>query len=218
MPFGGQKICTDCREELLLRKTRIGDNSCRKCGRALYREDEYCADCKSHTHAFDRGLSLFIYNDPVRRSIAYFKYKGRQEYADYYAEEMVRSLGRQILSLKPDVLIPVPISTGRRKKRGYNQAELLADRIGKLLKIRVEKDLMVRVRDTAPQKELGRAGRRKNLKRGFKIRADVVKLKTAIIIDDIYTTGSTADEMARVLKKAGTDRVYVVTLSSGIAA
>ncbi len=163
-------------------------------------------------------MSLFIYNDPVRRSIAYFKYKGRREYADYYAEEMVRNLGRKILSLKPDVLIPVPISTERRKKRGYNQAELLAEGIGRLLNIRVEKDLMVRVRDTAPQKELDRAGRRKNLKRGFKIRADVVKLETAIIIDDIYTTGSTADEIARVLKKAGTDRVYVVTLSSGLAA
>ncbi len=194
----------------------MGDVNCKRCGRPLRTEtEEYCQDCKERKHRYDRGVSLYIYGDTVRKSIARFKYHNRREYADSFAEEICRHLGRELRSFEADALIPVPVSRRKRRKRGFNQAELLADGIGKHLGLPVYRDLVRRIRDTVPQKDLNRSERQKNLKRAFKMAENVVKLQSVIIVDDIYTTGSTIDEMAAVLKSGGVRRVYFVTLATG---
>ena len=186
-----------------------------KCGKELAEEgEEYCTDCRRHRHLFDRGRALFAYKS-ISDSIYRFKYKGRREYAAYYAECMAGRLGGWIMRCRPDALVPVPIHNARRRARGYNQAEVLAKELGRILNIPVESNLIKRVRKTAPMKDLSASERQNNLKRAFKICRNDVKLSTIIIIDDIYTTGSTIDAMSYELRKAGVKRIYFAALAIG---
>ena len=121
-------VCTSCKQTF----TYIKQPYCLKCGKPLAREEqEYCHDCTTHRHLFDRGLALFEYKS-VSDSIYRFKYKGRQEYAAYYASCMTKKLQDFITNCQADALIPVPIHKSRRYQRGYNQAEALArEQIGR---------------------------------------------------------------------------------------
>ena len=186
-----------------------------KCGKELEEEEvEYCGDCMRQRHLFDRGRALFDYKS-MSDSIYRFKYKGRQEYAAYYAECMSVRLGEWIRQCRPDALVPVPIHSSKRYVRGYNQAEVLARELGTIIHIPVETNLIKRVRKTSPMKDLSVSERQNNLKRAFKICRNDVKLSTIIIIDDIYTTGSTIDAMSYELRKAGVERIYFVSLAIG---
>ncbi len=210
LPFGSL-ICETCEKKLVYVKPPY----CMKCGKALEEEEtEYCGDCGRRRHLYDSGRALFAYRG-VSDSIYRFKYKGRREYAAYYGECMARHLGEWILRCRPDAIIPVPIHDSKRRARGYNQAEALAKELGKKLRIPVYTDLIKRVRKTAPMKDLSAFERQNNLKRAFKICRYDVKLSTIIIIDDIYTTGSTIDAMSYELRRAGVRRIYFAALAIG---
>lgn len=204
-------ICKDCVRIPAYPKPPF----CMKCGKHLNCEEkEYCKDCAAHTHLYDRGRALFEYRS-VSSSIARFKYAGRQEYAAFYAACMVRQLGGFIRGCGAQALVPVPLHISRLRRRGYNQAQVLAEELSALTGIPVLADWIARVEKTAPMKDLSAKERQNNLKRAFKIRQNDVKLSTVIIIDDIYTTGSTIDAMSRELKKAGVERIYFMTLAIG---
>ena len=212
LSFGGALICPECSKKVLF----VREPRCRKCGKMLSDEQgEYCGDCKTVPHTFDRGISLFLYNDAMRNSISRYKYGNRREYAKYYGETMAKYLGEEILSFRPEALLPVPLHKERLRKRGYNQAALIAGELGAMLRLPVLEDLVIRKRATRPQKMLDREERRKNLKRAFTLGRNDVKLNRVVLIDDIYTTGSTSDEIASVLKNSGVREVYVVALCSG---
>ena len=151
----------------------------------------------------------------MRASIARFKYRGRREYADFYAEEMVKSLGELLLSWEPDALIPVPLHKSRMKRRGFNQAELTARKIGESLGIPVKTGLLLRTKKTSPQKELNDTQRRANLKNAFQVSQNDVRLKNVVLVDDIYTTGSTMDAAASVLLEHGAEKVYFLAICIG---
>ncbi len=209
-PFGSL-VCEACKEEF----EYIGAPFCMKCGKTLKEEGtEYCGDCMRHRHLFDSGRALYAYKS-LSDSIYRFKYKGRQEYAAYYAVCMRERLGGWIRQCRADALVPVPIHASKRRARGYNQAESLAREIGREMGIPVESNLIVRVRKTAPMKDLSVAERQNNLKRAFKICRNDVKLNTIIIVDDIYTTGSTIDAMSYELRGAGVKRIYFLALAIG---
>ena len=206
-------ICSACAKGLHF----ITQPSCLRCGRALSpgeKDAEYCADCMSHPHVYDRGFSVFSYPD-VAESLYRFKYMGRQEYAAFYAEAFVRRHGKEIKSLCTDALIPVPLSAAKKRKRGYNQAEVFARQLAKRLDLPVRTDLIARVRDTKPQKRLDYYERRNNMKKAFILKKNDVSLKSVAIVDDIYTTGSTADEIASVFKSNGVRTVNVFTAAIG---
>ncbi len=112
-------------------------------------------------------------------------------------------------------MIPVPIHRIRRAKRGYNQAQEYATELSKYCGIPVMSDIIKRKKSTVPLKKLGEAERKNNLKKAFIIAPNVVKLKSIIIVDDIYTTGATIDAMARLLKEAGVDSIMFVTVAIG---
>lgn len=204
-------ICPACRNTFV----PVPEARCRKCGKHIEDErEEYCRGCRLIMHRFDRGMGVFTYQS-MAGSMYRFKYAGRREYARFYGEEIVKRLGGFIRAWKPDALVPVPVHYTRKQKRGYNQAEVLARVIGAKMGIPVESRLIKRVKKTLPQKFLGDAERQNNLKRAFKIDRNDVKLKIVIIIDDIYTTGSTVDACAAVLKSAGVKKVYFITAAIG---
>ena len=212
LEFRGKAICGRCGRKLLL----IGSKGCRKCGRLLRKsEDEYCKDCMTVSHTFDAGLSAFVYNDAMKRSIYRFKNGGRQEYAGFYADAILRNYERQIRSFGADAIVAVPLHKEKMYRRGYNQAELIAKELSKKLDIPLEKDLIKRKNRAVAQKTLDASKRRKNLKKAFIIKGNDVKLKRVIIVDDVYTTGSTMDELSLVLKRHGIEKVLALTVASG---
>lgn len=189
---------------------------CCKCGQPL--EDgrrEYCADCARKRHSYTRGRAVYVYEGAVKTSLYRFKYGGRREYAACYARQAVESYGAWIRELKPEALVPVPLHPGRRRKRGYNQAELFARELGEQLGLPVYSRLVCRSVDTRPQKELNDVQRKKNLKNAFTIPENIVQLKKVLLVDDIYTTGSTVDAVSEALRAAGVEQVYVLCISIG---
>ena len=211
----GEFICKQCRRRI----PYIGKDYCLKCGKPLAdKGKEYCKDCSNTEHIFTRGRSLYVYGGRARESISRFKFHGRREYADYYGRDIAAHLGSFIKKCHPDILIPVPVSWEKLRKRGYNQAELIADSISDCINVPTIKTAVVRVKNTPPMKDLTRIQRMKNLEGAFKINVHDVKCRNVLIVDDIYTTGSTIDAVASELKKAGAKEVFFVTLASGLSA
>lgn len=206
-----EEVCEECLPKLRY----VREPRCCKCGKPLQiEEEEYCYDCMDGRHIYDSGLALYEY-ESIKDSLYRFKYKGRCEYAGFYGKEIAERLGDRIRKWHPDVLLPVPMYKRKERMRGYNQADLLADAVGAALHIPVRQDLMLRQRQTVPLKELDPVRRQINLKNAFNIGQFDVKLNCIIIVDDIYTTGSTMDEMAKVLKAVGVSRVHFLTLAIG---
>ena len=210
IPFREGKVCKACKDKLQWIKPPY----CMRCGKSLYQEKEYCRDCRDKKHLFLRGRAVFEYTS-IAYSIYRFKYGSRQEYAPFLGMCMAYALEDFVRQIKPDGLIPVPLSKERFAKRGYNQAELLARQVGKVLNIPVYSHLVMRIKNTVPQKELNEKQRQNNLKKAFKMVPNVVKLKTIIIIDDIYTTGATIDALSEVFLESGTREIYFMTLAIG---
>lgn len=197
----------------------ITENYCMKCGKPVEGDAEYCPDCGKRETAFRYGRSVFLYDNLMQRSISRFKYHGRQEYAAFYAQAMYEQFHTWIRQTAPDALIPVPVHKERYRKRGYNQAELVAGELGRLCNVPVVSDYLVRTKNTLPQKELSGKERYVNLCDAFSIRSasqELYKaLKCVILIDDIYTTGSTIEACARILSRYGVGEIYFLCISIG---
>ena len=147
-PFG-RKICPECLPKL----KPVTAPWCMRCGKKLAEEREYCGDCMHREHKYDRARTLYEYRD-VAPSIYRFKYSGRQEYGDFFGEEMARLLGDFIGRVRPDVIVPVPLYRGKLRNRVYNQAACLARALGRSLELPVDEKLVKRVRNTAPMLSL----------------------------------------------------------------
>ncbi len=210
LKYPEDKVCLECLKQLKL----ISPPWCMKCGKKLLLPGEYCADCRARRHLFVQGRALYEYGS-VSASIYRFKYGNRRECVEFYGERLVEFLGDFIRRVEPDALIPVPLHRERMRKRGYNQAELLAKEVGKRMNIPVYADYLMRVKRTTPLKYENPEQRQNNLKKAFIIKQNDVKLKRVIIVDDVYTTGSTMDAAAGALSAAGIQEIYYVALACG---
>lgn len=202
--------CPECREVFQV----INNDYCLKCGKPVKPEEEYCADCRGRHRSFDRGRSAFVYDDRMRRSLVRYKYYGNREYGRYFAGEICRHLGTEIRRWRPDLIIPVPLTSAKLRMRGFNQAEDLAEKIGFIMKIPVGTAVLCKSHDTRSQKKLDADERRRNLKGAFTVTQPLNGLKI-LVIDDVYTTGSTMEAVSECLKNAGAEAVYFVTLATG---
>ncbi len=208
----GREACPACLPNL----SYVDEPFCLKCGKPL---DEVgmalCNDCRNTHHLFRQSRSPFVYNDAMRISIYRFKYNGRREYAAFYGEQIVRKLGDYITGIHADAIIPVPLYKDKERKRGFNQAYLLAKEISKRTGIPCYEHFVVRIRNTKVMKDLSGSERQNNLKKAFITKENSVKLKRIIVVDDIYTTGSTMDAVAEALISSGVQDVYGITLCIG---
>lgn len=208
----GRLICPDCIKNLSF----VKDPVCKKCGKEVLSSDiEYCFDCMKHKRSYESGRALVNYDEYARNSIAKIKYKNKREYLDFYGDALSLRYEKIIRRMEADGLVPVPVHPSRKRERGFNQAELLARRIEANLNIPVFPELLVRNKKTMPQKELNPTERLKNLEEAFLPGKQVQGLKNVILIDDIYTTGSTVEACTRVLKKSGIEKVYFLTICIG---
>lgn len=208
----GRWICRECEGVFSYIKGPV----CLKCGKELGDETkELCYDCDSREKVFEASTALMNYDKIAKESMVHFKYGGRREYADFYAEALFQARGELILRWNPQLIVPVPVHKSRRRVRGYNQAEEIAKRLGKRLNIPVRNDILVRSRRTEAQKELGAAGRERNLEHALDVTTSLAGVKRILLVDDIYTTGSTMQACAKELKKAGAEKVYGCTICIG---
>lgn len=202
-------ICPHCYNKLSF----VGDSHCIKCGAPIEDErTEYCKRCRSTRHYFETNRGMLDYTSPhSERLIWDLKYNNKKEYADLIACEMAARYSRYIASSGCEALVPIPIHPSKRRSRGYNQAEVIAARLGAAIRMPVEKDILFRIKKTTPLKELSPAERYANLKLAFAADEYAGSYKKLMVIDDIYTTGSTLDCCALALKSAGVRAVYGLT-------
>ena len=214
-PFCGKifsgGICEECRKKL----PWIEEPICKRCGKPIQSEvKEYCYDCSRRKHYFNEGRALLVHKKPVTDVVYALKYKDKRIYGEILAKEMAKAYSGYMRARRADLIVPIPLHKSRRRKRGYNQAEILAGVISKETGIPYDKDVLFRVKKTVAQKEYGNRQRYKNIRGAFIAKKDMTG-KNIFLIDDIYTTGSTLDEASKILTKAGALNVYFLVLSIG---
>lgn len=207
-------VCVPC--GVKLSEQEITSPACAVCGIPfLYSPStgHTCGECLTQAKPFVKAQSPFIYEGGVADAIHRFKYGGK----DILGKPLGRLLAAKItLVEKIDLIIPVPLHKNRLRERGFNQALLLAREISKAFKAKVDYMNLKRVRETAQQINLKHEERKKNVAGAFELKdAPAVKGKTALLVDDVYTTGATLIECSKVLKKAGAT-VYAATLARAI--
>ena len=204
--------CPACMETL----PWVREPACMKCGKPVGEEgQEYCEDCRKQAHAFDRGTAAFTYTGALRHSVYRMKSENRRDYVPFFAKTMTTALARYLPRWEPEVILPVPMHPGKKRRRGYNQSELLAQEIGRRTGLPVEKELLYCTRAVPSQKTLGRRERLLNLRGSFAVRRGAPALQRVLLVDDVYTTGSTMDEISRVLRETGVESVFFVVLCTG---
>lgn len=205
-------ICPLCRRKLHY----VEAPQCLRCGKHIESsEQEYCEDCMRIPKHFTKGFPVFVYEGALKNSLLAFKYKNKREYAAFYAEEIVGRYGTQLAKIHADAWVPVPVHRKRYRKRGYNQAALIAKELSKRTQIPCYEHVLVRIVQTHVQKTLNDKQRYQNLKNAFKCQQNSVKLRKVILVDDIYTTGATIEACTRELLRTGVEQVYYVSVSIG---
>lgn len=203
-------ICPDCAREL----RPISGPRCYKCGKPVKEEEEYCRDCSAHPGAFDQGRGIFHYDDRMKYSIMKYKYFGCREYSRFYGKALYL-YGKDALAIwKPQVIVPVPLHWRKLRMRGFNQAEALAGELSGYTEIPVDTGLLKKSHATRSQKKLNAAERKKNLREAFLVVGNPAG-KRILLIDDVYTTGSTMDVLSRALLEKGASHVFFLTLCIG---
>ena len=188
-------LCKTCVPQISF----VSQPVCFKCGKQLESiTEELCYDCAGKTFEFKRGIAAFSYSKAMKKSMYGFKYNNRREYGTFYAKSIWEFGGKIISMWDCDVLIPVPLHSKRQRKRGYNQATVLAKALAKYIKLPVDDRFLLRVKNTVPQKELEIKERKNNIEKAFQISSNVIKYRKVILVDDIYTTGATINECAAV--------------------
>ena len=204
-------LCKDCEESFRF----IQSPTCAICGRPVDNEGVYiCDECKNTKHYFKRNISTFEYKGDIKECIYRFKYANMRCYSDFFALSSYRRYGKIIKSWNVDVIVPVPMYKKKQRKRGYNQAEEFAKALSRMTGVKVDSKLLIRRKDTVPMKSLSKQQRYENLKQAFAVRGKS-NYKRVLVVDDIFTTGSTIDACARVLKKNGVETVYSFCITSG---
>ena len=207
----GRLICPACLKQLSF----VSSPACMKCGKEIgSREQEYCADCIRRKKSFTRGFALLNYDSRAAVSMAAVKYHNKREYLDFYARAAALRFEKQFRQAGIQVIVPVPVHASRLKTRGFNQAAVLAEKLSTELGIPWE-ELLIRVKKTDPQKSLGSAERLKNLRGAFEAEQEAGKWERVLLVDDIYTTGSTAEICSRALLKTGVKQVFVFAVCIG---
>lgn len=165
---------------------------------------------------FSRCRAPFLYQGKMKESLMRFKYMGRAEYAVFFGRAMTEFGKEQACFRGKSLLIPVPVHRERKLERGYNQAELLAKEISALTGIPMDGKILRRKKKTKALKSVSKEARSRDLAEAFQIAEKYkgkVRGKDILLIDDIYTTGSTADAASARLLLAGAASVEVLTLA-----
>lgn len=192
-------VCPSCRKEL----PWIRGSICLICGRNVPEGEPLCGDCLDRAHDFDICRAMCLYDDRMRQVLSELKYHHRRDIGTALGK-LLAEYGRELVrAWEIDMIVPVPVHKSRLKKRGYNQAAVVAGECARLWQLPVNERAVVRKRKTKAMKELDRRERADSLRQAFESGPSPVMGRRVLVIDDIYTTGSTLDAVSHVLKENG---------------
>lgn len=206
-----QSLCAACEAEL----PWLG-GQCSICALPLPATDLTCGQCLKQPPAFEHVAVPWRFAFPVDSLITRFKHQGRWPLGRLLADHLAHYLQHRYDEglPRPDLLTPVPLARKRLRQRGFNQAQMLANWLSKALDIPTQSALLQRIQDTQPQQELDAASRRRNLRQAFGLTDEwQIDGRHVAVIDDVLTTGATAEALARQLKRAGAVRVDIYCLA-----
>jgi ComF family protein len=207
----GQSLCGPCEAEL----PWLGGH-CAICALPLPAIGTICGQCLKRPPAFDQVAAPWRFAFPVDSLITRFKHQARWPLGRLLAEQLARYLQHRFDEglPRPTLLLPVPLARKRLRQRGFNQAQMLADWLSPTLTIPVQPELLQRIQDTPSQQELDAASRRRNLRQAFALTDETqIVGRHVAVIDDVLTTGATAQALARLLKQSGAERVDIYCLA-----
>ena len=173
-----------------------------------------CVINEYNNRNFSKHLYIFRYEGIIRNKIIEYKFEDKGYLYKMFAKIILSDKKTCNFIKKYDVIIPVPISKKRKKKRGSNQSELVANELAQKLNQDIWTDIIIKKKDNKPQSELNKLERIKNVEDIYERNKPIeVKNKKVLLLDDIYTTGSTVNEIARKLKQNQTQEIGVITLA-----
>jgi len=196
----------------------LGAPHCRCCGFPFEYDpgpaDTLCAACTARRPLFERARAVLVYAEASRRLVLDFKHGDRTWPAPAFGRWLARA-GAELVAVA-DLAVPVPLHRRRLYARRYNQAAMMALALGRATGLAVQPDLLVRRRPTPSQGRMSPAARRRNVRGAFAVRTGrtaQIEARRILLIDDVLTTGATAEECARTLLGAGAAAVDVLTLA-----
>jgi len=220
-PLWERPICETCNQQMVM----IEGHLCEKCGRSIEvtyaQHADYfyrCKECQEKFTYFHKHRAYTHYEAGVKTGLMGLKYKRQIYQAVYFGECLARMVAKDSDLKAFDAIVPVPVHFLRRASRGYNQAGVLAEHLSKQLGVAPPKDLLVRQRVTKKLKTLDKASRKRMLENAIivdKHMKHLLKDKRILLVDDIYTTGTTLDACARALYEAGCASICCVTVARG---
>lgn len=214
-------FCHACKEAL---EKTLPEPLCAQCGRPIVSTAAavgvslpQCHLCRSQVYAFDFARSFGAYTERMSHAILLLKYGNVAPLGGWFARRLVGLVGCHPQGFAADVVVPVPLDQGRFRERGYNQAELIARPLARLLGIPFRSYLLVRTRPRPNQLRLTRRERWETVRGAYATQktAQVDKLRV-LLVDDVFTTGATLDACSRALKGAGAARVVALTVARAL--
>ncbi len=203
------------------RMKKLSEPLCKKCGKPIEKEEEeFCSDCLDTERVWEMGRSVYPYQGDAGRAVRKIKESGTRELVTFFSEQMAETAERQgMLSGLPEVtwIVPVPLHKRKLRERGFNQARLLAEALGRETGFPV-RELLLKKKRTKDQKSLSREQRRKNVKDAYCLNERESESgipEAVLLVDDVMTTGSTLTACARALKAGGVRIVRFLTVCSG---
>jgi len=208
--------CEGCFEELPWIRSPL----CPRCGRPFLKSassnDHLCGDCLLGLHPFDTARSATTYSGIVRQRIHQLKFGAQLHWVPALVELLALTFHREGLE-GAEVILPVPLHVKRLRQRGFNQVGLLAKALGRRIGLSVQYDSLVRKHWTEPQTRLNRQERLENVKDAFLVvHGPAIEGKCALLIDDVFTTGTTVNECTKTLKNAGAREVHALTIARAL--
>lgn len=176
-----------------------------------------CGACAKHPPRFDAARAALVYEGGSRSLIHAFKYRRKTHLRRPLGLVTAQALADFVAERDPELIVPVPLHVRRLRDRGFNQAVLLGEVLEREWRIPLHRRAMQRIRWTEPQIDLSAEERRDNVKGAFRVGdAAAVAGRRVLLLDDVFTTGSTVEECARVLRKSGASGVVVVTVARAL--
>ena len=209
----GSHLCFKCWGEVDF----ISDPACKKCSYPFEFDigvDSLCGSCIENEHYFDSAMSVMRYGDSSKKIIHKLKYSDKAHLAKNIARLMHAKIQSKIGDI--DLIIPVPMHRRKIRKRLYNQSALIASHLSKISNIASMPNCLIKTRHHVPQTGLCSHLRKDNVKNSFSVNKNhfsEIHNKNILLVDDVYTTGSTVDECSKVLKQSYCNKVKVITLA-----